>query len=78
MMFNLVVAIFVLVNGEPSGQPVQMFAYNQTFESEEACMAFSSSDEGMVLRYSLNEFIMSKRGAIMARLGCAKAEDNTI
>jgi len=77
-MFNLVVAIFVMINGAPSEQPVQVLAYNQTFETEEACMDFSKSDEGMVIRQSLNEYIMSKRGAIMARLGCQKAEDNTI
>lgn len=77
-MFNLVVAIYVIVNGVPSEQPAQVFSYNQSFETEEACTEFSKSDEGMVLRYSLNEFIMSKRGAVMARMGCAKAEDNSI
>lgn len=77
-MFNLVVAVFVMINGAPSEQPAQIYTYNQTFETEEACTAFMKSDEGMVVRHNINEYVMSKRGAIAARMGCAKAEDNSI
>jgi hypothetical protein len=77
-MFNLVAMIFLMINGAPSEKPIQSFPYNQTFESVEACMAFSQTEEGLVISHSLNEYVMSKRGAIMARIGCVEAEDNTI
>lgn len=78
MVVNLVAMIFLMVNGAPSEKPIQSFTYNQTFESVEACLAFAKTEEGMVISHSLNEFVMSKRGAIMARIGCVEAEDNTI
>ncbi len=78
MTVNIVAMIFLMVNGAPSGKPLQSFVYNQTFESMEACMAFSKTDDGQMLSHSLNEYVMSQRGTIMARIGCVEAEDNTI
>ena len=77
-MFKLVAAIFLMVNGAPSEQPVRVLAYNQSFDTHEACMAFAETDEGLALRHVVNEYVMSQRGAIMARVGCLKAEDDTI
>lgn len=78
MVVNLVAMIFLMINGAPSEKPIQSFVYNQTFESVEACMAFSKTEEGVVISHSLNEYVMAQRGSIMARIGCAEAEDNTI
>lgn len=78
MPFILVAMIFLMANGAPSERPIQSFAYNQTFETLESCMAFGDTEEGLVMRHALNEYIMSQRGAIVAKIGCVKAEDNTI
>lgn len=77
-MVNLLAVVFLIVNGVPTGKPVQSFAYNQTFESVEACMAFSKTDEGMVISHAVDEYVMSQQGRIMVRLGCSQAEDNSI
>jgi hypothetical protein len=77
-MINLVAMIFLMVNGAPSEKPIKSFTYNQTFESVDACMAFAKTEEGLVISHSLNEYVMSQRGSIMARIGCVEAEDNTI
>lgn len=78
MTINLVAMIFLMVNGAPSERPIQSFVYNQTFESSDACLAFAKTEEGAVISHSLNEYVISKRGTIMARIGCVEAEDNTI
>jgi hypothetical protein len=77
-MFKLVAVIFAVINGVPSDQPSRVFPYSADFESMEACMEFAQNDEGAVLRNAINEFVQSQRGAITAKLGCTKAEDNTI
>lgn len=77
-MFKLVAMIFAMVNGAPSDQPVRSLAYNQTFETLEACMEFGGTDEGLALRNVVNEYVMSQRGAVMARMGCVQEQDNTI
>jgi hypothetical protein len=77
-MVNLLAMIFLMVNGAPTKEPVRSFTYNQTFESVEACMAFSQTEEGIILKYHVNEYVISQKGTIVARLGCAVAEDNTI
>jgi hypothetical protein len=77
-MVNLVAMIFLMVNGAPTEKPIQSFVYNQTFESEEACLAFAKTEGGMVISHSLNEYVMSRRGTIMARIGRVEAEDNSI
>jgi hypothetical protein len=77
-MVNLVAMIFLMVNGTPTEKPIESFVYNQTFESSEACLAFAKTEDGMVISHSLNEYVMSRRGTIMARIGCVEAEDNSI
>ena len=80
-MFKFVIAIFAVVNGVPSEQPKSIVTYKQqTFQTLEACMGFAKSDESAALRQSVKEMVMSQRGAIMAKLGCAESdeEDNTI
>jgi hypothetical protein len=77
-MFKLVAVIFAVINGVPSEQPSRVFPYVADFESMEACMDFAQTDEGAVLRNAINEFVQSQRGAITAKLGCTKAEDNSI
>ena len=77
-MFKLVAVIFAVVNGSPSEKPLSVLTYNQTFPTLEACMGFAKTEEGAELRQTVNEMVMSQRGAIMAKLGCVKAEDNTI
>lgn len=61
-MFNLVAMIFLVVNGEPSEQPVRSMAYNQPFETLEACMEFAKGDEGAELRQAINQYVVSQRG----------------
>jgi hypothetical protein len=78
LMVNLLAMVFLMVNGAPTEKPVQTFAYNQTFESLEACMAFSKTEEGLVISHALDQYVMAQRGKIMVRIGCAQAEDNTI
>jgi hypothetical protein len=41
-------------------------------------MKFAKADENAAMRDALKEFVQSQRGAIMAKLGCTQAEDNTI
>lgn len=77
-MVNLVAMIFLMVNGAPTEKPIHSFVYNQTFESSEACLAFAKTEEGTVISHSLNEYVMSRRGTIMARIGCVEVEDNSI
>ena len=77
-MFKLVAAIFIVVNGVPSEQPVKVYPYTADFESLEACMGFAGSDEGTVLRNAVKEFVQSQHGAITAKIGCQQVEDNTI
>jgi hypothetical protein len=77
-MVNLVAMIFLMVNGAPSEQPVRSYTYNQTFETVESCLAFGKTEEGLVLTHAVNEYVMSQRGTIMARIGCVEAEDNSI
>jgi hypothetical protein len=77
-MVNLVAMIFLMVNGAPTEKPIESFVYNQTFESSEACLAFAKTEGGMVISHSLNEYVMSRRGTIMARIGRVEAEDNSI
>lgn len=77
-MFKLVAVIFAMVNGAPVEPPVRVLTYNETFETQEACMAFAKSDEGLVLRQTVNEYVMAQHGAIVARIGCMQAEDDTI
>ena len=77
-MFKLVAVIFAVVNGVPSEQPSRVFPYSADFETLEACMEFTKTDEGAVLRDAIKEFVQSQRGAITAKLGCTQAEDNTI
>ena len=77
-MFKLVAVIFAVVNGVPSEQPAKVYPYSADFESLEACMGFAGSEEGMVLRNAVKEYVQSQQGAITAKLGCTKAEDNTI
>jgi len=77
-MIKLIAALFAIVNGVPAEQPSRVLTYNKTFDTKEACMAFGKTDEGLALRQSLNEYIMSQRGTVMAKIGCVEAEDNTI
>ena len=77
-MFKLVAVIFAVVNGVPSEQPSKVYPYSADFESLEACMGFAGSEEGMVLRNAIKEYVQSQQGAITAKLGCTQAEDNTI
>lgn len=78
-MFKLVAVIFAVVNGVPSEQPSRVIPYDmKDFETMEACMSFPATEEGMALRHEVNKYVMSQGGAIMIRIGCAKAEDNTI
>ncbi|WP_316176213.1 hypothetical protein [Bradyrhizobium sp. SZCCHNRI1073] len=77
-MVHIVAMIFLMINGAPSEKPVRSFTYNQTFENVEACMAFSKTEDGLMLSHHLNEYVMSQRGTIMARIGCVEAEDNSI
>lgn len=78
MTINLVAMIFLMVNGAPSEKPVSSHLYNQTFETVEACLAFAKTEDGLMISHSLNEYVMSQRGKIVARIGCVEAEDNTI
>jgi hypothetical protein len=78
MVVNLLAMVFLVANGVPSEKPVESFAYNQTFESIEACLAFGKTDEGMVIKHALDQYVMSQHGRIMVKIGCAKAEDNSI
>ncbi len=41
-------------------------------------MSFPKTDEGLVLREELKAMVQSQGGAIMAKLGCVEAKDNTI
>jgi hypothetical protein len=78
-MFKIVAVIFAVVNGVPAEQPSKVIPYDlKTFETMEECMAFPKTEEGMVLRDGVNRYVMSQGGAIMIRIGCVKAEDNTI
>jgi hypothetical protein len=77
-MFKLVAVIFAVVNGVPSEQPSKVVPYPADFETMEACMKFAKADENAAMRDALKEFVQSQRGAITAKLGCTKAEDNTI
>ena len=78
-MFKLVAVIFAMVNGAPSEQPITVLTYNhQTFETMEACMSFASTEDGASVRQTVNEMVMSQRGAIIAKLGCVEARDDSI
>jgi len=78
-MFKLVAVIFAVVNGVPSSEPSRVIPYDlKTFDTMEACMAFPKTEEGMALRDAVNKYVMAQGGAILIRVGCAKAEDNTI
>jgi hypothetical protein len=77
-MFKLVAVIFAVVNGVPSDQPSKVFPHPEVFESLEACMKFAKADENAEMREALKGFVQSQRGAITAKLGCTKAEDNSI
>jgi hypothetical protein len=78
-MFKIVAVIFAVVNGVPADRPSQVITYEaKDFETMEECMAFPKTQEGMVLRDGVNKYVMSQGGAIMIRIGCVKAEDNTI
>lgn len=78
-MFKLVAVIFAVVNGVPSEHPIKIVPYEEkTFESLEACMRFTKTEEGLALRAKVNKFVASQNGAVMAKGGCAKMEDNTI
>ena len=78
MLYKLVAAVFLVVNGVPSDQPSKVFPYNADFDSLESCMEFAGSDEGAVLRNAVKEFVQSQRGAITAKIGCQQVEDNSI
>jgi hypothetical protein len=78
-MFKLVAVIFAVVNGAPSDQPLTVLTYNhQTFETLESCMGFAQTEDGAAVRQTVNEMVMSQRGAIMAKLGCVEAKDDSI
>lgn len=77
-MFKIVALIFAVINGSPSEQPIKVIPYTADFETLEACADFAKSEEGMVLRNAMREFVQSQGGAVSAKLGCAKAEDNSI
>jgi hypothetical protein len=78
-MFKIVAVIFSVVNGVPAAHPSQVIPYDaKDFETMEECMAFPKTDEGMTLRAGVNQYVQSQGGAIMIRIGCAKAEDNSI
>ena len=74
-MFKIVAVIFAVVNGVPSDQPSKVITYElKTFGTMEECMAFPKT----ALRAGVNQYVQSQGGAIMIRIGCVKAEDNTI
>lgn len=78
-MFKLVAVIFAVVNGVPSEKPLTVLTYNhQDFSTLESCMEFAKTEDGAALRQTVNEMVMSQHGSIMAKLGCAQAEDNSI
>ena len=78
-MFKLVAVIFAMVNGAPSEQPITVLTYNhQDFSTLESCMEFAKTEDGAAVRQTVNEMVMSQRGAIIAKLGCVEARDDSI
>jgi len=78
-MFKFVVAFFLVTNGVPADKPSQIVSYNKTtFPTEEACKGFPETEEGKDAMKYVDAFLASKEGAVSARVGCVKAEDNSI
>jgi len=76
-MFKLVAMLFLVVNGSPAEKPSGMLTYNKsTFPTLEACMAFGATEDGKAAVQAINEITQAKQ--MMAKVGCMKAEDNTI
>jgi hypothetical protein len=78
-MFKLIAVLFAVANGVPSEKPIGVLSYNQkTFPTEKSCVEFAETDEGKAERQKVSRIVQAQRGAIMAVVSCAKAEDNSI
>lgn len=63
-MFKLVAAIFILVNGQLSDEPVQRMVNRTHFETEASCKAHLSTPTGAVEKQALEEFAKAAGAAV--------------
>lgn len=70
-MFKLIAILFAIVNGAPSDKPAGALAYKaEMFPTEEACVAFVKSDEGMAVIQTVAKMAAEREMAI--RVACIK------
>lgn len=74
-MYALVVAVFLLVGGDP--MPMGSMVYNVThWPTKEACEAYVKSDEGKNTLANLKQYLEVTNGAEAAlKPSCEKAEE---
>lgn len=72
-MFKLVAAIFILVNGQLSEEPVQRMVNRTHFQTEEACRDHLSTPTGAIEKQALEEFAKAAGAAV--KFLCEKEPD---
>lgn len=80
MIFKLVATVYLLMNGQPVGDPLQM-VHHTTFESVEACKAYIASDTGKYELDALNALVRTKLpegGSHTVTTDRVATKDNTI
>lgn len=79
-MFKLIATIYLLMNGQSVGEPMQA-ANRQVFASIEDCKAFAASEKGAGALENLNAQILLRLPAGASHTvttSCEPAVDNTI
>lgn len=78
-MFNLIATVYILMNGQPVGEPMK--ATNRTtFDSMESCKEFAGSETGKKALESLNAQIagsLPAGGSQIITTSCEAAKDDT-
>jgi hypothetical protein len=70
-MFKLIAILFAVVNGQPADEIGHM-RNKVVFPTEEACMNFFDTTDGVEAKQELDKFIASNEGRVTVKFSCEK------
>jgi hypothetical protein len=72
-MFKLVVALFMVIHGEPSHKPSAVIEITPTFATREECVGFLKSDDGKKSKESIQKLANEIDGDVAIKTMCVKS-----
>ncbi len=80
-MFKLIAIVYLLVNGQPTGDDPIRFVNRSTFATIEECKGYNDTDQGEAEYNSLLNYLakaLPDGKAVSVSTACEKQEDNSI